>query len=107
MANVVVAAVRSVITYLAALAYIAVAGSLGLIFASVFRWKRGLYVLATELGDVTAQLSGRFVYEAEAGMHPVAGDWVAVVIRPDEAAAGWSRGRRNVTACSFLTVTSL
>jgi len=59
----------------------------GLRPARVIVQQRGLYVLATEFGDVTAQLSGRFVYEAEAGMHPVAGDWVAVVIRPDEAAA--------------------
>lgn len=40
-----IAAVRSVITYLVVLAYIAVAGPLGLLFAIVFRWKRGLYAL--------------------------------------------------------------
>jgi 1-acyl-sn-glycerol-3-phosphate acyltransferase len=40
-----IAAIRSVITYIAMLAYIAVAGPLGLLFASVFRWKRGLYAL--------------------------------------------------------------
>ena len=65
MANV-VAAVRSVITYLAALAYIAVAGSLGLLFASVFRWKRGLYVLghggvqlALSLAGIRYRVTGR------------------------------------------------
>jgi ribosome biogenesis GTPase / thiamine phosphate phosphatase len=61
--------------------------SSGLTPARVIAQQRGLYMLATEFGDVTAQLSGRFVYEAEAGMHPVAGDWVAVELRPDEAAA--------------------
>ena len=39
--------------------------------------QRGLYVLATNLGEMTAQLSGRFAHEAEAGAYPVAGDWVA------------------------------
>jgi len=42
---IVIAAIRSVITYIAALAYIAVAGPLGLLFAMVFRWKAGLYAL--------------------------------------------------------------
>jgi 1-acyl-sn-glycerol-3-phosphate acyltransferase len=42
---IVIAAIRSVITYLAALAYISVAGPLGLLFAMVFRWKAGLYAL--------------------------------------------------------------
>lgn len=59
----------------------------GLTPGRVIVQQRGLYVLATEFGDVTAQPSGRFIHEAEAGMHPVAGDWVAVAIRPDEAAA--------------------
>src|SRR5262245_58208329 len=40
-----VAVLRSVVTYLVVLAYIAVAGPLGLLFAAVFRWKRGLYSL--------------------------------------------------------------
>jgi ribosome biogenesis GTPase / thiamine phosphate phosphatase len=59
----------------------------GLTPARVIVQQRGLYVLATEFGDVTAQLSGRFAYEAEAGTYPVAGDWVAAAIRPDETAA--------------------
>ena len=41
----VTATVRSIAAYIAMLAYIAVAGPLGLLFASVFRWKRGLYAL--------------------------------------------------------------
>jgi 1-acyl-sn-glycerol-3-phosphate acyltransferase len=40
-----VAAVRSLITYVAVLTYIAVAGPTGLLVAVVFRWKRGLYAL--------------------------------------------------------------
>jgi 1-acyl-sn-glycerol-3-phosphate acyltransferase len=40
-----VAAIRSVVTYIAILAYIAVAGPAGLIIATVLRWKRGLYAL--------------------------------------------------------------
>ena len=38
-------AVRSVLTYLVTLAYIAVAGPLGLVIAVVFKWKSGLYAL--------------------------------------------------------------
>ena len=40
-----IAAVRSAVTYLALLAYIAVAGPFGLLFATLFKWKRGLYAL--------------------------------------------------------------
>jgi 1-acyl-sn-glycerol-3-phosphate acyltransferase len=40
-----IAAIRSVATYIALLAYIAVAGPLGLLVAIAFRWKRGLYAL--------------------------------------------------------------
>ena len=43
---IIIAAIRSVMTYVAVLLYIAVAGPLGLIFAIVFKWKRGLYALA-------------------------------------------------------------
>jgi 1-acyl-sn-glycerol-3-phosphate acyltransferase len=39
------AAVRSIATYIAILAYIAVAGPLALVFGAVFRWKRGMYLL--------------------------------------------------------------
>jgi 1-acyl-sn-glycerol-3-phosphate acyltransferase len=41
----IIAALRSVATYVAVLLYIAVAGPLGLLFAIVFRRKRGLYAL--------------------------------------------------------------
>ncbi len=40
-----IAAVRSVTTYIATLAYIAVAGPLGVVIAAGLRWKRGLYAL--------------------------------------------------------------
>ena len=40
-----VATVRSIVAYLATLAYIAVAGPVGLVIAVVFRWKSGLYAL--------------------------------------------------------------
>ena len=39
------AALRSIVAYLVALLYIAVAGPLGVVIAVVFRWKRGLYAL--------------------------------------------------------------
>jgi 1-acyl-sn-glycerol-3-phosphate acyltransferase len=40
-----VAAVRSVVTYLLVLAYILIAGPLGVLVGTVFRWKSGLYAL--------------------------------------------------------------
>ncbi|PYR81253.1 MAG: 1-acyl-sn-glycerol-3-phosphate acyltransferase [Acidobacteria bacterium] len=48
-----IAAVRSVVTYVAMLLYIAVVGPLGLIIVIVFKWKRGLYAL----GHVGVQLA--------------------------------------------------
>jgi len=39
------AVVRSIVTYVVILAYIAVAGPLGLLIGVVLRWKRGLYAL--------------------------------------------------------------
>ena len=39
--------------------------------------QRGAWRLATDAGELTAELSGRFVRDAEARGHPVAGDWVA------------------------------
>jgi len=62
----IVAAVRSVATYVAALAYIIVAGPVGLLFAVVFRWKRGLYALghagvqlALSLAGIQYRVAGR------------------------------------------------
>ena len=59
----------------------------GLAPARVIVQQRGLYVLATAMGEVTAQLSGRFAHDAEAGAYPVAGDWVAAGVRAEEASA--------------------
>src|SRR4249920_2811379 len=49
---------RSVLTYLATLAYIAVAGPLGLVVAVGFRWKRGLYALGHTGVRLALALSG-------------------------------------------------
>ena len=59
----------------------------GLEPARVIVQQRGLYVLATPTGEATAQLSGRFAHEAEAGAYPVAGDWVAAAVRAAEGSA--------------------
>ena len=59
----------------------------GLVPARVTVQQRGLYTLASALGELTAVLAGRFSFEAEAGAYPVAGDWVAAAARPDESAA--------------------
>ncbi len=48
---------------------------------------RGLYVVATDFGDLNAQLSGRLMSEAEAGGYPAVGDWVALAPRPREGGA--------------------
>jgi 1-acyl-sn-glycerol-3-phosphate acyltransferase len=60
------AAIRSFVTYIAMLAYIAVAGPIGLLFAMVFRWKTGLYALghggvrlALSLAGIRFRVSGR------------------------------------------------
>lgn len=59
----------------------------GLAPARVTVQQRGLYVLAAAIGEVTAQLSGRFAHAAEAGAYPVAGDWVAAAVRAAQASA--------------------
>lgn len=49
---------------------------------------KGSYVALTELGPVTAMITGRMRYEASATADlPVVGDWVALDIRPEEKAA--------------------
>jgi ribosome biogenesis GTPase len=48
---------------------------------------RGHYVVATDHGELNAQLSGRFVHEATEASHPAVGDWVALAPRPDEGTA--------------------
>src|SRR5205085_5159503 len=46
--------------------------------------QRGLYTVATDQGDMSCQLSGRFLRDAEEGGHPAVGDWVALTARPGE-----------------------
>jgi ribosome biogenesis GTPase len=48
---------------------------------------RGLYTVATDLGELNAQLSGHLMSEAEEGGYPAVGDWVALVPRPEGGAA--------------------
>jgi ribosome biogenesis GTPase len=59
----------------------------GLAPARAIVQQRGHYLLATPHGEATARLSGRFTHEAADGDYPVAGDWVAAAIRPEEASA--------------------
>jgi ribosome biogenesis GTPase len=59
----------------------------GLIPARVIVQQRGLYEIATELGELSATLTGRLAYEAGDGAYPVTGDWVAVQARPSEGTA--------------------
>jgi len=54
----VVAVLRSVVTYLATIAYIAIAGPIGLVFAAGLRWKRGLYALGHTGAWLALGLSG-------------------------------------------------
>jgi 1-acyl-sn-glycerol-3-phosphate acyltransferase len=61
-----VAAVRSLITYLGILGYIAVAGPLAIVFGLVLRWKGGMYLLghggvwlALKLAGIRYRVSGR------------------------------------------------
>ncbi len=49
--------------------------------------QRGPYRIVTEDGEMPAEMSGRFVREAEMGGFPAAGDWVAASVRLDERAA--------------------
>jgi len=61
-----IAAVRSVITYLAIVGYIAVAAPMALVIGAVFRWKRGMYALghagawlALTLAGIRYRVTGR------------------------------------------------
>jgi ribosome biogenesis GTPase len=47
---------------------------------------RGLYTVATNLGELSAQLSGHLMREAEEGGYPAVGDWVALTPREGAAA---------------------
>lgn len=55
----------------------------GLAPGRVIVQQRGRWTLATDQGELGAELAGRFAREAAEGGYPVAGDWVAA--RPDPA----------------------
>ncbi len=59
----------------------------GLTPGRVIIHQRGPYRIVTEAGEMAAEMSGRFVREAEMGGFPAAGDWVAVSVRLPERAA--------------------
>jgi ribosome biogenesis GTPase len=63
----------------------------GLIPGRITQQQRGLYVIVTDLGELSAQVSGRLAHEAETsvdgGGYPAVGDWVAAAPRPAEQAA--------------------
>ena len=60
----------------------------GRIPARVAAQHRGAYVVFSELGELRADTAGRLSHEAAgAGELPAVGDWVAIVPRPEEAAA--------------------
>ncbi len=59
----------------------------GLIAGRVVVQRRGLYGLITDLGELSAEISGRFAHEAGEGAYPAVGDWVAAAARPAEGAA--------------------
>ena len=59
----------------------------GLVPGRVIVHQRGPYRIVTEQGEMPAEMSGRFVRDAEMGGFPAAGDWVAVSVRMPERAA--------------------
>lgn len=61
--------------------------SAGLVPGRVIQQFNHLYTVATEGGEIRAQLSGRLRYEAAPQQLPVTGDWVALRIPSDQGAA--------------------
>lgn len=59
----------------------------GLTPGRVIIHQRGPYRIVTDEGEMPAEMSGRFVREAEMGGFPAAGDWVGVSVRLPERAA--------------------
>ena len=49
--------------------------------------QRGYYDVVTDLGELTAQISGKLGHEAGPAGYPAVGDWVALAPRPDEGTA--------------------
>jgi ribosome biogenesis GTPase len=58
--------------------------SAGLVPGRVIQQFNHLYTVATDTGEVCAQLSGRLHYEAAPHELPVTGDWVALRIPPNQ-----------------------
>ena len=56
----------------------------GLIAGRVSVPQRGNYIVLTELGELTVEISGKLRHEAGPGELPAAGDWVAIAARPEE-----------------------
>ena len=59
----------------------------GLIPGRIIVQQRGLYDVATDLGELTGQISGKLAHEADSGGYPAVGDWVALAPRQAEQAA--------------------
>ena len=60
----------------------------GLSFARVITEHKERYIIATEIGDLQAEVTGKLLYSSEsAAVLPKVGDWVAVVIYEDEMKA--------------------
>lgn len=58
----------------------------GLVPGRVIIQQRGHYVVITDHGELTAEISGRLRQDAREGGFPAVGDWVAVAARPGEDA---------------------
>jgi ribosome biogenesis GTPase / thiamine phosphate phosphatase len=56
----------------------------GLVAGRVAVPHRGSYLVLTDDGELTAEISGKLRHEAAPGELPAAGDWVAVAARPEE-----------------------
>jgi ribosome biogenesis GTPase / thiamine phosphate phosphatase len=61
--------------------------SAGLVPGRVIQQFNHIYMVATEGGELRAQLSGRLRYEAAPEQLPVTGDWVAIRVSANEGAA--------------------
>ncbi|MDT8067453.1 MAG: ribosome small subunit-dependent GTPase A [Terriglobia bacterium] len=61
--------------------------SAGLVPGRVVQQFNHIYTVATEAGEIRAQLSGRLRYHSAAHELPVTGDWVALRVPPDQGAA--------------------
>lgn len=59
----------------------------GFVPGRVIVQQRGLYRLITSSGELDAGIAGRLAFTADGTDYPVAGDWVAAAVRPDEGAA--------------------